>query len=87
MGPLAFAIRCLAAVMSLFPVRNRVVFLSRQSSTLSLDCRMLRDELAVRLPRESVCVCLAAPETQGKLRLACSSLVKTGAIVSEFWHF
>ncbi|MBR5258895.1 MAG: CDP-glycerol glycerophosphotransferase family protein [Eggerthellaceae bacterium] len=76
MGSLAFFIRCLAAVMSLFPVRNRVVFLSRQSSTLSLDYRMLRDELASRLPQESVCVCLAAPETQGKLRFALNMLAQ-----------
>ena len=74
MGLLAFIIRCLAALMSLAPVQERVVFLSRQSSTLSLDYRMLRDELAARLPASSVCVCLAAPETQGKVAFAFNML-------------
>ena len=76
MGLLAFLIRCLAAVMSFAPVRPRVVFLSRQSSSLSLDYRMLHDELARRLPRGSVRVCLAAPETTGKLRFAFNMLAQ-----------
>ena len=76
MGLLAFVIRCLAAPLSLFPVRERVAFLSRQSSAPSLDYRMLRDELARRLGAGGVAVCLAAPETQGRLAFARNMLVQ-----------
>ncbi len=76
MGPLAFFIRCLSALFSLFPVRERVVFLSRQSSRLSLDYGMLAEELRRRLPQRSVCVCLAAPETQGLMKFAFNMLAQ-----------
>lgn len=76
MGLLAFFIRCLAAVMSLFSLRDRVVFLSRQSSSLSLDYRLLIEELETRLPAKSVRVCLAAPETQGAVRFAANMIVQ-----------
>ncbi|MBQ9954703.1 MAG: CDP-glycerol glycerophosphotransferase family protein [Eggerthellaceae bacterium] len=76
MGLLAVVIRCLSALMSLFPLHDRVVFLSRQASTLSLDYRMLVDELRARLPRERVLICLAAPETQGVVRFAFNMLAQ-----------
>lgn len=47
------------------PVRRRVALLSRQSSKMSLDFRMLADQLRdVGSPVE-ICVCLTEPETKG----------------------
>lgn len=76
MGPLAFFIRCLSALMSLFPMRDRVVFLSRQSSSLSLDYAMLVKELEARLPASQIRICLAAPESQGMAKFALNMLAQ-----------
>lgn len=47
------------------PVRQRVAFLSRQSSKMSLDFRMLVDQLHEIDSNMEICVCLTEPETKG----------------------
>ena len=40
-----FVLRLVYFFLKLLPVKNRIVFLSRQSNTLSLDFSMLKDEI------------------------------------------
>ena len=52
------ALRCVYAVIKLFPQKNKVVFLSRQSSEPSLDIRAISECLREQYP-ETECVVLA----------------------------
>ena len=70
MKVLAILMRALAACLRLLPLKPRVAFLSRQSSKLSLDYRLLIDELCGRLGPDQIVVCLSEPETKNILSFA-----------------
>ena len=65
---LSVCLRILAAIFSLFPLRRRVAFLSRQGEKPSYDFECLAAELQTREDAPEVVMDLSAPETQGKLR-------------------
>ncbi len=65
---LSICLRILAAIFSLFPLRRRVAFLSRQGEKPSYDFERLASELRAREEAPEVVMDLSAPETQGKLR-------------------
>lgn len=65
---LSVCLRIIAAIFSLFPLRLRVAFLSRQGEKPSYDFECLAAELRTREDAPEVVMDLSAPETQGKLR-------------------
>lgn len=64
---MASVFRLVASLLHLMPLKQRVVFMSRQSSKLSLDFKMLADELQRSYPDMEVDTCLSEPELGGKL--------------------
>lgn len=64
---LSVCLRILAAIFSLFPLRRRVTFLSRQGEKPSYDFECLAAELQKREDAPEVVMDLSAPETQGKV--------------------
>ena len=75
---LSVCLRILAAIFSLFPLRRRVAFLSRQGEKPSYDFECLAAELRTREGAPEVVMDLSAPETQGKLRFI-------GHMVRQLW--
>lgn len=75
---LSVCLRILAAIFSLFPLRRRVAFLSRQGEKPSYDFERLASELRAREEAPEVVMDLSAPETQGKLRFI-------GHMVRQLW--
>lgn len=67
---LAAGLRLLAAIFQLFPIRRRVVFLSRQSQTPSADFRLLAARLQEDDPTLAVTISATASELSGKLQFA-----------------
>lgn len=82
---MAIILRMLAGILHLLPCKSRVALLSRQSSKMSMDYRMLATELEERLGPDKVVVCLTEPEskdilgfvagTMKQLIVACTSKV------------
>lgn len=82
---MAIVLRMLANILHILPRKQRVALLSRQSEKMSMDYRMLADELQKRLGKDNVVVCLTEPESKnvpkfviGTLRqlvIACTSKV------------
>lgn len=70
----AGALKACAFAFRLLPVKRRVVFMSRQGDSPSLDFRLLSKELADRFPGMEVAMCLTAPETKGVAQFAKSTL-------------
>lgn len=64
---MAFALQLLASFFSLFPLKNRIVFLSRQSSKLSLDYKLLIKELEHSIASDQIVVKAINPETKASL--------------------
>lgn len=64
---MASVFRLVASLLHLLPLKQRVVFMSRQSSKLSLDFKLLVDELQRGHPDVEVKTCLSEPELAGKL--------------------
>lgn len=64
MKVMALCLRALAAILRVLPVKNRVAFLSRQSGNLSMDYRMLMDQLRADYPDLELCTCINEPETK-----------------------
>lgn len=71
---MAWAFRLLAALYRVVPVKNRVVFLSRQSSKMSLDYKLLIAYLKENYPQVPVEVCLSEPETKDKMAFITGTL-------------
>lgn len=61
----AGVIRAAACLLRIFPLHNRVAFLSRQSNKASLDYRLLIAELQTILNEDQIATCLIEPETKG----------------------
>lgn len=61
---LTIAFQLLASLFSLFPLQHRIVFLSRQSSKLSLDYKLLIEELERSLSSKQIVVKVTNPETK-----------------------
>lgn len=61
---LAILIRILALLCRLLPLKQRVAFLSRQSNKLSLDYKLLIDELENTLYESQIAICITNPETK-----------------------
>lgn len=61
---LAILIRLLASLCRLPPLKQRVAFLSRQSNKLSLDYKLLIDELEKTLDNDKIAICITNPETK-----------------------
>ena len=82
---MAIVLRMLANILHILPRKQRVALLSRQSEKMSMDYRMLTNELRKRLGEDKVVVCLTEPESKnipkfviGTLRqliIACTSKV------------
>lgn len=66
MGLLAKVLQLIAILFRLFPFKNRVVLMSRQSGAISESYRLLQDELLKKLPAEQIVLCLCEPETKSK---------------------
>lgn len=64
---LVFGLRLLARLFFIFPVKERVVFMSRQSSKTSLDMRLLINALNRDLSDLEIVTCLTEPETNNAL--------------------
>ena len=71
---MALVLRLFAKVICLFPLKRRIVFLSRQSSNLSLDYRLLIAEIHRQYPDTEVAVCINEPETKNKLSFVTGTL-------------
>lgn len=67
---LAVGLRILAAIFQLFPIRRRVVLLSRQSQTPSADFRLLAARLQEDDPTLVVTISTTESELSGKLQFA-----------------
>lgn len=63
---MAIALKALALLFKLFPLEERVAFLSRQSSRPSLDYQLLINEIKQSRPSIPAIVCLSEPETRSK---------------------
>ena len=61
---LAKCIQIIAAIFRLFPLKNRVVLMSRQSDTPSESYVILQDELRKNLKDNQIVLCLCNPETK-----------------------
>ena len=61
---MAIALKALALLFKLFPLEERVAFLSRQSSRPSLDYQFLIEEIERSHPSTRIAVCLSEPETK-----------------------
>ena len=61
---LAKCMQIIAAIFRLFPLKKRVVLMSRQSSEPSESYLILRDELLKNLSSKQVVMCLCKPETK-----------------------
>lgn len=82
---MAIVLRMLANILHILPRKQRVALLSRQSEKMSMDYRMLANELRKHLGEDKVVVCLTEPESKnvpkfviGTLRqliIACTSKV------------
>lgn len=66
MSVIARLLQAIAYLFKFFPFRRRIVFMSRQNSKLSLDFRLLIDELEIERPQIEIITCLTNPETSKK---------------------
>lgn len=64
---MAFALQLLASFFSLLPLKNRIAFLSRQSSKLSLDYKLLIKELERSITPDQIVIKVSNPETKAGL--------------------
>ena len=71
---MAKALNAMAAKKRRAPPEKRIVIMSRQSSTPSLELAMLHDELVSRVGEESVSYCLTEPETKSRLGFVTGTL-------------
>ena len=67
---MARVLSCIAALFRLFPLKDRVAFLSRQSGSVSLDYSLLSAGLSERYPHTPQILCLTDPETGNILNFA-----------------
>lgn len=82
---MAIVLRMLAHILHLLPCKQRVALLSRQSEKMSMDYRMLAEELKARLGDDKVAIRLTEPESKNvpkfvlgtlkQLVIACTSKV------------
>lgn len=71
---IACALKACALVFRAFPVRRRVVFMSRQGRCGSMDFRMLEAVLRESMPEAEVADCVTDPETKDLLKFAGNTL-------------
>ncbi len=71
---MAIILQLLARILHLLPCKSRVALLSRQSSKMSMDYRMLTTELEERLGPDRVIVCLTEPESKDILKFAAGTM-------------
>lgn len=71
---MALALRFLGFILNIVPIKNRIAFLSRQSSTLSLDMSLLIAELQAASDKPEIEVCLSDPETKKKFAFIIKTL-------------
>lgn len=76
---MAALFRLVASLMHLPPLKRRVVLMSRQSSTPSLDFKLLAAQLAQDHPDVEVSMCLSQPELASKAAFVTGTLRQLAA--------
>ena len=67
-------IKLLATIFDIFPIKNRVVFMSRQSTNVSLNYAFILDEIKKTYTNLPAIICLSNPEIQGFVYFLCNSI-------------